>query len=357
MPDADDLRLSESDSGIDLSRGNVCAMCGAQNNGNQSHCWQCKSLLLQTLPRGHMTPGSAKRSQRHLSGISHQLDGKYFLTAFAVLIGAVALGSYFTYQSAQGLYPAPRTVTDFIRYHMSTTRIVLGAVAILLAPLLLNISLRILSVQPRCSGNRVALIAFIPPGMAFLLSWLHPAAFAATLILPAIVLWVLYRRGMSLSAQHATSVGMTHVVLTALLLAFSGWALESLQAERPLNPLVELRSLDRALDDLRAEDVMTTIQGESHAPLIHWKPTNSNWLDFRANRAQIEVRGDYPDDQVVQLIEADSEQAVLTGEFDGSVWRSPVFAPHANTTYGVRISGGIITGTQVRVRSLVPASL
>ena len=332
-------------------------MCGAQNNGSQSHCWQCKSLLLQTLPRGHMTPGSAKRSQRHLSGISHQLDGKFFIMAFAVLIGSVALGGYFTYQSAQSGFPAPRTLVEFVQYHMSTTRIVLGAVAILLSPILLNIALRSLSVRPRCSGNRVALIAFIPPGLVFLLSWLPPLAFAATLLIPAVALWFLYRRGMSLSAPNATSVGLTHVLLSVLLVLSSAWGLESLQAERPLNPMAEYRALSGALDSLRAEDVTTTLSSGMAAPRIRWERTGSDWLDFRANRAQIEVRGNYADEQRVELVAVDRQQALVTGEMDGSVWRSPVFAPHADTTYQVRISGGVIGGTQIRVRSLVPADL
>lgn len=304
-----------------------------------------------------MTPGSAKRSQRHLSGISHQLDGKYFITALAVLVASVAVGGYFTYQSAQAHYPAPRTLIEFLRYHMSTTRIVVGALAILAAPLLLNITLRAWSIRPRCSGNRIALIAFIPPGLAFLLSWLHPVAFAATLLIPALVLWGLYRRGMSLSTPQTLSVGLTHAFLTTLLLLLSGWAMESVQAERPLDPIAEFRPLRDARAHLRAEDVTATLHDGMPPPQLRWQTTGSDWLDFRANRAQIEIRGNYPDEQRVQLIVAGEEETVLTGEFDGSVWRSPVFAPHANTIYQVRITGGILGATQIRVRSLVTATL
>jgi len=340
----------------------VCPVCGAQNNGGHSHCWQCSSLLLHNRPPGHMTPLNADHSQRRESAIRRKSRSLLPAMAMALLLGAVGAGAY---QIMLALYtrpPMPGSVADFLQHHMTVTRIVVGVALISLSPPLLNLALRTLGIAPQCTRGHVFLAALAPPALAFLLCWYPPPLLILAIVAPALLAAGLFRRSLGLSWAQAAAVWTGHGIALGLLGFGCLWALESLQAERPLNPIAEIAGLRASAADAGGATRELSGNAGTISPGFRWPSTGSAWLDWRANRAQIELRnarrnGGEIADQPIEIINTETGGVVARGLERSQGWRSPAFRPAPDVIYRAQIDGGFADGEVVVLHSLLPATI
>src|SRR5690606_32522134 len=122
-----DLRLLDSDSGIDLSPGQVCPSCGAQNSDEFERCWQCHAALLSGHGGVHATPRPSRRTPAITA------ESAILLLGLATL-GMIALGFIL---SVQMLFDAAlpgeptHTLQQLFTVDLARSRVILGALMLL----------------------------------------------------------------------------------------------------------------------------------------------------------------------------------------------------------------------------------
>jgi hypothetical protein len=331
-------------------------MCGAQNNGDQNRCWQCDSLLLQNRPPGHLTPGIVGRSHQSHSTI-HKSAREYYLTAAIVLLLLSAfVGAARIVQELTAPAGAPMNLASFFQHHMTTTRLVLGAALIVLSPPLLNLALRLLSLRPECTGQRIVLVALMPPSLAFVLSWLPLNILPLAVLAPAVLGWLLIQKGLSLSPARTTLTWCIHGLFLLISSSAGFWALESLQTGSPLNPVQEFAGLTALSSEPEGHGISLAVGESPASPVFAWNPSGSVWLDGRGNRVQIEVRGASSRERDVRLVDSATGVALDQGRFSETPWHSEVFSPSVQTRYQLHVPDGFHMTDSVVVRSLLAPS-
>ncbi len=276
---SDNLRLTDSDSGIHINRGIVCPSCGAQNSAEFERCWQCHGVLHQSsISDDDMTeipPAKAAHWGRTLVG---------GLATVAALSLAVHLSMNFlnSYDSAT----APKTVYAVLAQSLFSARLGTCVALLIVSPVLLWLALR-LSRAP------------IPPGLAlpgtslFLacayydLMWapaqylLFAPAAAALVSLAAVALMQKLSTGRLLRVWLIQGAG-------TLLLALVAFSIQAGYAS-----IVELPQIAKAAGAAdTGERSGAFVLGKSEVPKtwrVTWATTGSKWLDAQAAAATFEI--------------------------------------------------------------------
>ncbi len=132
-----DLNLGDSDSGITLHSGWICRNCGAQNSREFDRCWQCHASKTG-IPTPTPTPRPARRS------LPEPKPRPWALTGGFAIVALLSIGVYLTvmYLPMVRLGPRGLSIEDGLSTGLIITRMVAGAVLLIVWPLALHLGLR-----------------------------------------------------------------------------------------------------------------------------------------------------------------------------------------------------------------------
>lgn len=278
----EELKLTDSDSGIDISHGITCPACGVQNSAEFKRCWQCHSILTPTI-----TPAPALVEKKEI-----KIDP--FTLNLSVGLGIVALLSAGIYLSLRGLkfsqlvesgQVAPSGLTHFFMAEFTTTHILIGLVCVVAWPLCLRLAFMLLHPEG-ATDNALNVLGLFLASSSFALSWipglfffLWPGVGAVLSLLAVIVLLkVSWKRGLGIWFIQGTLVFFVGLCSFLMLEGFG------FLADIPV-----LAKYASEGDSTRGEGLRW---GPLKVPMtlsFQFSPSGSKWLDEHANRAAFEV--------------------------------------------------------------------
>ena len=216
--------------------------------------------------------------------------------------------------------------------------------------------LRICRIKPLRAPRRVALVAMIPPALAFVSTWLPPAALPVTPLVPIILSWMLLQRGLDLSPSKTTIAWCIQTVALTGLLLLGFWVLESVQVGTPLHPVAEIQAIrNHTGETTTKEQSIVILPGDSYVTFV-WPPSGSSWLDQRGNLTQIEFQSGTENTRLIELTRTARGESMDEGELGEGLWRSKVFLPVVDVTYRLHITDGFSVGDTASLYSAVSAS-
>lgn len=356
MSDAEDLRLAESDSGIDLSAGIVCQACGARNNGGQTACWQCRAPLAKTLsPNLHTSPSSS-RSRSTFRPTSRIQDRALLLSTLLVALIALGLSIWVLQQSMGPILPA-RTLGQLFSGELVTTRIALGVLLIAGWPLVLKVTVLTLGIQFKKPGHLLGVIGVLLGSATYALSFIPaPAGPASAIFLPLLLSLALFNRILKIRLGATAALCLVQYIAMTSILAISVWGLESLATRRLLNPARELPVIMvfASQPPNVARQVLPLPQSNAFSP-FRWRTSGSEWLDHRANQMVVEVSNSDRDGTWNILLRAEGSKLPVDSVVQGnSPWRSLRRNPEPGVNYQISIESNIVPGDVVQIFSLLP---
>lgn len=276
----DDLKLLESDSGIDLTPVIICPSCGAQNSEEFERCWQCRSALEG---RSDASPLSFEETQPSVFA----QGARTLLGLFGV--AAAAGAAYFTLRYlAPQLTSGPRgiaadTIGEALKYGLATPRAAAGVVWLIVWPLALTIAMRVVRLSLWPQGQPLGL-AFTLAGLAYTALWMPvayiPQALAAVAALSIVLTCVLF----PLSLGRAVTAGILHTVL-GLAAGVGGFV--AVAGTAPINEYRFIRVATARSSSAPPEREMS---GVSVLTINHaFSSTGSQWLDSLIGTVEFEV--------------------------------------------------------------------
>lgn len=288
----EDLKLTDSDSGIDLSPGRVCPNCGAQNSDEFERCWQCHALLIPEQSTPHPTPLKQERRMPVLS------PETLILIAGTVVLGLLTLSVYLSLRlligspAETGAARAVSTFEELYTREIGPSRVITGLVLLAGWPFALWTLLRVLKAPPipvalvNVTGLLLAVLTYVA-------SWLPPNLLSFVLILPALVSLAIIAGAFGLGAPRALNVWILHLALVLLITLATFTLCESIRIGQFLNPASEIPAV-LAYAHRQAEFKTPgtyTIPGEV-LPItqqVQWQSTGSAWLDHHAGSVKFTV--------------------------------------------------------------------
>lgn len=288
----DDLRLSDSDSGIDLSPGQVCPNCGAQNSDEFERCWQCHAVLLAGHEGPHATPRPARRP-----AMLGQETAALFMGLGA--LGFVSLGFILSIQlflGDAGVREPTHTLQQFFAVDLALTRVFVGLSLLLVWPCALWIALSLVQYEERIPASLINLTGVLCAALAFCATWLPPAYLGLAIVVPLLLALVLigatFRLGFVKTivvwAAHAAGVFLLGMLLVVLV--------EAGQTKRLFNPATEASAVLAYAREQRSLEKPGHYSIPSidapYAQKLRWRTTGSEWLDARASSILITVKID-----------------------------------------------------------------
>lgn len=240
--------------------------------------------------------------------------------------------------------------------NLFTTRIVVGVLLILGWPGVLHGAAGALGLRFKRPNRFLTLLAVLLGGLMYVLTFLPGPGAAAALAVPIVVAPGLFRGLLRMSWGHAARLCAVQIVALGAMLALAVWGLESIAARSPLNPLRELPVIYRLARQPAAgiQQVLPTSHGSAFPPL-RWAASGSQWLDRRANQAQVEaINPERADGWEITLRGVGEEGAVGRARHGSNPWRSARFTPEPELPYSITIDSGVLQGDLIRVHSLLP---
>lgn len=280
----EDLRIVESDSGIDLAPRRICPQCGAQNSAEFDRCWQCHGALTASTASGPLPRVPARPAELRLA-----VNIMAALLCLAILAYAVAVGltSLPRHEPIPGV-EVPPTVHAGLFNKLMHVRLVFGLVLLVVWPIGLFIPLRrVPSDQPNpliVAGTGVLLAA-----AAFGASWAPLQLAGQMAVLLALVSFLIILATFGLSFRDTVIVWVFQGVFAALAGAVAVIAVEGPQ------PILEAPAVIRyaAAHDGAADPPYRFEAPPAVMPArytIQTRSSGSKWLDQKLSLAQFEIR-------------------------------------------------------------------
>lgn len=285
----EDLRLRDSDSGIDLSPYRVCAKCGAQNSEEFDRCWQCHALL------GHM-------------GIVDGVGGQpvpesskvWLRTLFGGLstVAAITASVYLTFLQLRRMQESDvllafDSVYGVLAQALLVPRLGVAAVLVAVWPLSLLMTHRLLNATRLTFASAFG-AGLLMAALGYLALWapldwlvympplLLAASLAVTLILPRDSLW------------RAVGVWSVHIILP---LSAACGVFVLLAGTAPVLEFPAILRYQTGLSSLASpgeHPIVTDTYPSTSA--VRFSSTGSPWLDRQGRRVIIEIRPGEPTD-------------------------------------------------------------
>ncbi|MCC6152972.1 MAG: tetratricopeptide repeat protein [Candidatus Hydrogenedentes bacterium] len=271
----DDLRLRDSDSGIDLSPYRICKNCGAQNSDEFERCWQCHSAL-------HNDEGPID-SVHAISAVKNNVWVRTLaggMSTVAALSASVYVTLHTTRTISEGTGSAFGPVYDALAETLLFPRIICAAVLAIVWPIALWIGFRATGGRPLpwpslCgSGLLLASLAYL--AMWAPIPWLMYAPLVPAAASLAVILafsGTAFGRGIGAWLAHGVLVVVSGV---------GGFA-----AAAGIQPILQLP----AIVDYNAK--MMSVRAPGSVPIfttettggraVIWSSTGSTWLDQFGN--------------------------------------------------------------------------
>lgn len=286
-----DLRIEDSDSGIDLRPGRVCPNCGAQNSEEFDRCWQCHALLVG---------GGTRSSGRNVviqNVVAPFIPEELLLTGLGVLSVLVIAAGLFL--SLRMIYAVPDTgmlitsVWDVYQYEMAALRIGTGIAGLFAWPMALWAS--VLTVRPR-QVISPALINFgglFLAGLTYSATWLPRELLFFVPVLPVVLSLALILGAFRIGAARAFAVWILHMGICVALLYGTAAVIERVRLGAFFNPFREFL----AVYAYEAGQASRQVDGayplpDGNSPLAvkaRWNSTGSDWLDSAAGEVEFTV--------------------------------------------------------------------
>ena len=340
-----ELRLNESDSGINLSPGTTCPKCGARNSLEFDRCWQCHALL--------SAPGTPTPEMR--KPVSPSTPARFW----TVLIGlaAVALlarGVYLTLSYAASRpvavdgFIVASSVDSLLDHEWFAGRVAAGCTLLVVWPAILWLAAITCCEQP-VPFRRVLGIGLLAASLTYVLMWLPyrmlPFAVAAPVVLTLVLIPLLFRG----TLFRALIVWAVQIVL-ALLCGFGVFAAVTNVAT--FNHMDTLAALDTARATEMPGGAVTFSAAEVPAEYtIYWKETPSVWVNSAGRLAEFTFRRSSSDAPVtVEFAEAGHTLIYRQDQVPPFSF-SHAIAP--GRTYGLRVQSRRPDPVEVRISGLL----
>jgi hypothetical protein len=292
---SEDLRLGDSDSGIDLSEGFVCPACGAQNSSEYDRCWQCHAALHESGKNAVIR----KPEKKEKSAVPSPSPETFGLIAGISLVVLLAIAIYLsvTLFGADDDFIAT-SLREVYETDMGLTRVVWGGMMILLWPAILWLSITLLDVRPKVSANFVTVTGLSLAALLYILTWLPAQVLLLIPIVPAAISLVIILGAFGVPPGKGAAVWALQLalVIPCAILAFV--VADKTQSERALNPFTDLPALVRyAGEDPVTRDDRFAAGTTPMSFDVEWESTGSPWLDSRAKDMRFRIiseEGDQP---------------------------------------------------------------
>jgi tetratricopeptide (TPR) repeat protein len=325
-----DLKLFDSDSGIDLSSTQICPHCQAKNRAEFDRCWQCHATL------GASAESVAAEQKTMLDPANVWI---WTLVSGLVLVALIVVSVFVTLdqvnirnaERAEGI--APQSVYAVLVEEATGARIITGLVLLLAWPagLWASISIARASQVPASVVNMSGLI--LAAG-TYALMWLPVSNLMWTATVPAAVSLALvlglyrvgYVRGLAVWAlQGVIAAG---VVMACFFLTIGSSAVLGLPA---------IMAYAKGFDsDLEPGDHSLPSSQGSATYSLQWKSSGSAWLDERASAVTIVVTSGSDSAQGTIQLEAAGE-VITTRSVNGKKPTQVQEAVRPDTPYSLRI--------------------
>ncbi|HPO17099.1 MAG TPA: tetratricopeptide repeat protein, partial [Candidatus Hydrogenedentes bacterium] len=290
QPPEQDLHLTDSDSGIDLSPGRICPNCGAQNSDEFDRCWQCHAQLFHD----RRTPkSSSAMEERHAPMITAE---NISMASGIIVVALLALSLYLSlkllaFRGGNGVFVS--TLGELYNTDLAISRVLTGLALLFIWPAALGLTLTLVKSERPVPPPLIILTGLLMASFGYVCSWLPANLFNLTFILPPVFGLVIIIGAFGIGFLRALNVWALHliIVLIAALAIFD--LSESVQLGSVFNPVSEIPSI---IEYSKAQKASATpgnypVPGET-IPIAHkmrWKSTGSPWLDKRAGETQFSV--------------------------------------------------------------------
>jgi len=298
----EDLGLTDSDSGIDLTVGIVCRECGAQNSADEQRCWQCNAPISQ------QTSTIRRLPRRQDAAVS---SGPSIETVVTLLgVAGVTIAGVCVYLSimlmmddrtATGNYGF-RTVWELYQHGLGRTRLTMGAALYIGWPMALWAGMRVTRSALKVPPAFITLSGVALAGLAYLCTWLPANSLPLAFFLPLALSAAIVIGALGLTARQALGVWLVQAALVTALVPAAITLAERIQLGRFYNPITEI---PRVISYMSGRSPVTdtgvyAIPG-SVLPVrqkVRWISTGSEWLDDRGGRTFFKVISNSPPPEV-----------------------------------------------------------
>jgi hypothetical protein len=277
----EDLRLRDSDSGIDISPYRICQNCGAQNSDEFDRCWQCHGVLRDEGP---------PIDSVHTARIPKSREWMWTFAGGMATVAAISFGLYITLTAIRRInHDIPSAygpVYDVLAESLLVPRLVCALVLLIAWPFCISFGLRLAGTRPVRPqslfgvGLFLAAVAYI--AMWAPVPWLPYVALAPAVLSLALI--VLLRAG-------RMSQGIAAWILHGLMIVpVCGGTFVALAGIQPAMQLPAILRYEAAMSSLAtpgsiAIDAFT----KSGERFVQWTTTGSSWLDLKGHRIVIEA--------------------------------------------------------------------
>ena len=279
----DNLGLGESDSGIHLMTGVMCAQCGARNSLDFDRCWQCHALLQKGTPQPH------KHNRANNSA--------YVSSMFIALINVIllALGAYVTVRQMRFIESLGSNDSDGMTVYalfvdeLGIARITSGILLLILWPLALEFMLAQIKAGHQRPVGAFGVGTFLALA-TYLTFWLPVQVMMFAPLSMAVGSFVALMLLMRLEFKQAMKVWVVQgvVALLVTLTTFAAFAGSDLVIESPA-----IVSHAAKVDSKVREDRVLRVKGSLPVDsTIQWDTTGSTWLDQKGAAVRITVKTD-----------------------------------------------------------------
>ncbi len=276
-----ELGLKESDSGIDLSAGLACSKCGAYNEYENEHCWQCNAVLVKTSAGG--IEGTPRPEYRPI-----ETAGRAMIALRAFLAGVfVIVGLWLIIDGVQAPPLAEAgpdgnwTVDGALSEILLLPRAVSGGLLLIGWPIALMLALNLFHV-PWSSWWNVFSVGCLLGAATHIILWSPANLLPFALAVPAVgslalMVWAFRAKFGQIVGAWVVQGALSASLAVGCFIAFEG-----------LDPLTQMTEIVR----FSTRESSELILPQSRIPVVatlQWQPTGSPWLDQKASQAVIEV--------------------------------------------------------------------
>jgi hypothetical protein len=283
----EELRIVESDSGIDLSDRRVCPNCGAQNDAEFDRCWQCHGLL----PRpGVPTPTPRPAPQ------TPQPSGPWAWTLVCgfLIVTFISLGMYLALRHVSAVAAIEQermvflTVSQAVNDGVFMTRVIITAILLVAWPAALWLGV-IAARGQRPPGALVNGAGVLLATMTHVVSWAPLPYLPYTPLVPAIASLVLITATFKLGFVRSLVVWTVQACCVIPLIPATAGALEGTVFLRDLPQTVRYA----AVHDAHRPGARSLAPAPAPATFtLRWESTGSPWLDDKVGEVAFEISGD-----------------------------------------------------------------
>jgi tetratricopeptide (TPR) repeat protein len=295
-----DLRIQESDSGIDIAPKRICPACGAQNSIEFDRCWQCRTPLVHgavaaiaPLPMPVPMPvaqplAGIEEDKNPGRRVANILAG---LLLFALLTGGIigGISALPSQEAPPGIDIVP-TVYAYLYNALFSVRLVVGLVVLALWPLVLFLTLN------TASSNEPHPLVVAAAGL-FLgalgngLAWTPPQVLPHLLGLTALVSFLTIFAFFNLTLRDTLIVWLVQLLIIPAAAAGAILAVEGPSAllSAPATVAYAAKHDSAKLPAFRYEAPPASVVASSDQYAIQWNSTGSPWLDQKLSNTQFEM--------------------------------------------------------------------